>query len=79
MIDEKTDRTRGSPDSELNALGGYNNEGEEEEEHNTFPINGDDTFGITPLTKNAVTELARLSGHGEKQFFELIVQVVHLK
>ncbi len=81
MIEEKTDGTRGSPDSELNLLGSEDNDEEEEDEkRDAFPISADDTtFGVTPLTRNAVSELLRLSGHGDKQFFEPIVQVVQLK
>ena len=80
MIEEKTDGTRGSPNSELNLLGDEDDkEEEEDEERDAFPVNADDTFGVTPLTRNAVSELSRLSGHGDKQFFEPIVQVVHLE
>ncbi len=35
MIEEKTDETRGSPDSELNLLGGEDDEEEEEDEERT--------------------------------------------
>jgi hypothetical protein len=78
MIEDKTDGTRGSPDSELKLLGDDDEEGEEDEERDAFySVNADDT--VTPLTRNAVSELSRLSGHGDKQFFEPIVQVIHLK
>ena len=78
MIDEKTDGTRGSPDSELNLLGGD----EEEEE-----VEGDSTAGdsnitgdtVTPLTHNAIWQLSRLSGHAEKPHFEPVVQVYSLR
>jgi hypothetical protein len=79
MIDEKTNGTRGPPDSEVNALGGYVDVGEKEQEGDTFSINADDTFGITPLTKDGVSTLARLKSNTDKPFFKPTVQVIHLK
>ena len=77
MIDEKTDGTRGSADSSaLNELGAFDEE-DDEDLFNGPPAMGNDV-AITPLTPNAVHELARLGGHAEKPFFEPIVQVVHL-
>ncbi len=65
-----TDGTLGSPDSELNALSSYNDEGEEKEECNTFPINGDDTYGITPLT---------LSSAGWKKFLIWLIPTIRVR
>ncbi len=42
-------------------------------------LNGDDGFLMTPMTNNAVMELACLSGHADKPFFKPTVQVINLK
>jgi hypothetical protein len=73
MIDEKMDATRGSPESWLNAqgVGGGDDEDEDDDvdddadtDKEVEDLNGnDDNFLVTPMTVNAVTELARLNGH----------------
>ena len=88
MINEKMDATRGSPESGLNVpvLGGGDEEEEEDDDDDANTdkevedLNGNnDNFLMTPMSLNAVTELARLNGHADKPFFEPTVQVVHLK
>jgi hypothetical protein len=85
MIDEKTDGTRGSP---TNSDGGLFDvdEGEDDDDDNNEDIDfatavgaDDNNESITPITRNAVQELARLAGHADKPFFEPVVQVVHLR
>jgi len=86
MIDEKTDGTRGSPDSELNLLGG--DDDEEEMEGSTAGdnnitgvrlFNNEEGDAMTPLTHKAVLQLSRLSGHTEQPHFEPVVQVCSLR
>lgn len=86
MIDEKTDGTRGSPgDLELDDLVDDDEDEDNEEFHSSIIIGNQGTKDrgnndlITPLTTNAIQELARLGGHADKPFFEPIVQVCHLK
>ena len=75
MIDKKTDRTRGSADPELDKIGDDDNEDDGSDKYPTEVVNN---FSFSPLSHNAVHELARLHGHVEKPFFEPIVQVIHL-
>jgi hypothetical protein len=86
MIDEKTDGTRGSPDSELNLLGG--DDDEEEMEGSTAGdnnitgvrlFNNEEGDAMTPLTHKAVLQLSRLSRHTEQPHFEPVVQVCSLR
>jgi hypothetical protein len=90
MIDEKMDATRGSPESGLNApgvgSGDHDEDVDDDDDDNDADadkevedLNGNDGFLMTPMTNNAVTELARLSGHADKPFFEPTVQVINLK
>ena len=77
MIDEKCDGTRGSADSKVDDI---SDDDEDEDNGNdegpTAMVN--DFLSITPLTHNAVSELACLGGHADKPFFQPIVQVIHL-
>ncbi len=77
-IDEKMDETRGSPDSKQNLLV-YGGDDDDDDDKEVEDLNGDDGFLMTPMTNNAVTELARLSRHADKPFFEPTVQVINLK
>ena len=77
MIDEKCDGTRGSADSKVDDI---SDDDEDEDNGNdegpTAMVN--DFLSITPLTHNAVSQLARLGGHADKPFFQPIVQVIYL-
>ena len=85
MIDDKTDWTRGSPDSELNLLGKDDKEDEMEGsmagDNNIIGVmlfNNEEGNTITPLTHKAIWQLSCLSRHAEKPHFEPVNQVSSL-
>lgn len=89
MIDEKTDGTRGSADSKNEEEDDEEEDLRKDTDDDDLGVNNEsfaaaanpnpNDSSITPLTHNAVYELARLGGSAEKPFFTPIVQVVNLR
>ncbi len=86
-MDEKTDGTRGSPTNSDGGLFDRNDDEEDDNEDDDIDIIAGSTTGMddydnesfSVLTRNAVSQISRLGGSGEKAHFEPIVQVVRLK